>query len=334
MTTDKFDFKEDDQQSEWVNKKSTIDDFLKNSSEQKYFSKPKRMIRQVLEDGTVIIGKNRYDALKKIPKNQLIRNQEQEIKDFENYHGITESKEKVLDAWEKLKIKEEERKKKEKEIIASINKKTVWKAFKRIYKKHYKVTFEENDETLQNIAPIIKYFSKDPDFLRYGVKDKDGNFLSKPSFDKGLCIIGGFGNGKTSVMNTMQRMFIGLEGYAFGRFSSHEIITKYEQLSKLKNPEHIENYWSTLTKGPLYIDDVKAEPLALVFGKTNVLNNLFQVRYNKGLKTHISINYAPGHKDKPLEALLEFKTKYSEQVYDRIYEMYNIIEFKGKSYRR
>lgn len=334
MTTGKFDFKDDEQNSEWVNQKSTIDDYLKNASEAKYNKKAKRMIRTVLKDGTVIIGKNRYDALKKTPSKSLVRNQTKEIKDFEDYHGITEAKENVLNKWKEQEIKEAKRQKKLQNIIKNITPKNVEILFKKYYKKHYKREFIENKETLKNLKPLMFYFSKDRRFLNYGCKDDNNEFLSQPSFDKGLCIVGGFGNGKTSIMNTMQRIFIGIPGYNFGRYSSNEIVKKYEQLSRHKSPEHIESFWQQLTRSTLYIDDVKAEPLALAYGKTNVLNSLFQERYNKDVKTYISLNYTKGYNGNVSKALEEFKEKYSLQVYDRIFEMYNILEFKGKSFRR
>ena len=333
MTTDNS-YKSDEQNSEWVNKKPTIDDFLKNASEAKYHSKAKRMIRTVLDDGTIIIGKNRYDALKKIPTSSLIRNQKKEIKDFENYHGITEGRKKIIDYNEKQKERDQQKANRLKQIIKSITPQNTELIFKRYYKKYYSKNFEETPETLSNLKPVIYYFTKDKRFLNYGVKDDKNQFLSQPSFEKGLCIVGGFGNGKTSIMITMQRIFVGIPGYKFGRFSSNEIVKKYEHHARNKNSEHVENFWKILTKGELYIDDVKAEPLALAFGKTNVLNSLFQERYNQGLKTHISLNFAKGFNGDVLKALEEFKTKYSDQVYDRIYEMYNIIEFKGKSFRR
>jgi DNA replication protein DnaC len=325
--------------------KYTIDDYTKDAMASKYEAKAKRMIRIELNEefttdqdtllpiGTVIIGKRRYDSLKKIPSSSLVRTQKAQINIFEEYHGIISYRKKLQSKFEKSEQKLKEQEILKDQIKKSINKKSVWITFKNLYKKNYKVDFEENLDTLENIGTIVKYFSKDESFLECGVKNKNGKFLSKPSFNKGLCIVGGFGNGKTSIMNTMQKMFIGLDGYSFGRFSSHEIVRKYEEASKYNHPEILENLWMMLTKAELYIDDVKAEPLASAYGKKNLLNSLFQDRYNLCLKTHISINYAPGHNGDVLKSLQEFKTKYSDQVYDRIFEMYNIIEFNGKSFR-
>jgi DNA replication protein DnaC len=314
--------------------KYTIDTYLKDALVQKHDNKPNRMIRQELADGTIVIGKNRYDALKQILTDSLLRSQKEQIKIFEDYHGITDYIKKQSESTKETEEKLALVAKKKEHIINSINKTSVEQVFKMQYKKFNGVDFIETPETIENITPLILYFSKNNEFLNYGVKDENGKFLSTPSLDKGLCIVGGFGNGKTSIMNTFQKMFIGLNGFTFGRFSSHEIVARYEEASKHNHPEILENFWRILTRSELYIDDVKAEPEALAYGKKNILNTLFQERYNKRLKTHISINYASGHNSSPLEALLEFKTKYSNQVYDRIYEMYNVIEFKGKSFRK
>ena len=315
-------------------KKYNVDNYIEDALVSKHESKPDRMIRIELEDGTVVIGKNRYDALKKIPTKSLLKSQKSQIEIFEKHHGISDYIKKITSQKEEsekiLKAQEEKRA----QIIATINKQSVWNVFLKTYEKHYQTRFIQDDDTLANIAPLVLYFAKDEQFLKHGAKDVNGAFLSKPNFDKGLCIIGGFGNGKTTIMNTFQRMFIGLDGFAFGRFSSHEIVRKYEEASKHSHPEIIENFWNMLIRSELYIDDVKAENEALAYGKKNLLNSLFQERYNKKLKTHISMNYAQGSNGNVLDALLEFKGKYSNQVYDRIYEMYNIIEFKGKSFRK
>ena len=315
-------------------KNYNIDDYISDSLQKKHENKPDRMIRMVLPNGDVVIGKNRYDAIKKLPEDKRLKSQKEQIKIFEDYHGITDYIKKAEEEFRETEKKLEAQELKKQQIISSINKKSVWEVFLKSYKKYYNVDFEQTPETIKNIAPIVTYFAKDKEFLKYGVKGSNGRFLSQPSLDKGLCIIGGFGNGKTSIMTTIQKMFIGLDGYSFGRFSSHEIVRMYEEASKNKNSEILENFWKKLSKSDLYIDDVKAEPDALSFGRKNLLNSLFQERYNKKLKTHISINYATGKNGDALEAILEFKSRYSNQVYDRIYEMYNIIEFKGKSFRK
>lgn len=319
-----------------TDEKYNIDNYLNDVLQKKYDNKPDRMIRMVLEDGTVIIGKHRYDALKKIPGNALLISQKEQIKTFEDYHGITEYLKNIAKNKEIVEEKIQFEKKRIEDIEKNINVESVRAVFFDQYKKYNKKEFEITSETKENIEPLIRYFAKDESFLNYGVKNAKGNFISNPSLDKGLCIIGGFGNGKTSVMTTFQKMFIGLPNYSFGRFSAHELVLKYEQFSKYKDAEALENYWKMLTKGDLYIDDVKSEPDVLAFGKRNLLDALFQERYHKFLqiRTHITMNYANGKNGDVMAAIQEVKTRYSNQVYDRFFEMYNVIEFKGKSFRR
>lgn len=242
------------------------------------------------------------------------------------FQKIKESKNQSKNRLEAL----EERKRK---AAMNVNRESIKNLFNYFYKKVNGTEFIETQDTLKNLEPLILYFAKDKKFLEYGVKDANGNFLSEPDLDKGLCIVGGFGNGKTSIMNTFHRMFVGLDDYSFGRFSSHDIILRYEDASKHNHPEILENLWQQLTRSTLYIDDVKAEPMAFAYGKKNMMNTLFLERYNKKKKTHISLNYAEGHNNDVKHALLELKSKYSNQLYDRVYEMCNIIQFTGKSFR-
>lgn len=331
MITDNEDFNKNNFKD--IKTDYNIDDYMKDALASKHANKVDRMTRRELEDGKILIGKNRYDALKLIPTEKLLRSQKEQLKIFEDHHGITAYVQNVIKQQKETEDKLAAIEKRKQDIVSTINKKSVWLVFKKVYKELNEVNFIQTAETLENIKPVVLYFAKDPDFLTCGAK-VNGAFLSEPSFDKGLCIIGGFGNGKSTIMNAFQRMFIGLDGYAFGRFSSHEIVRMFEEANKYNHPEMVENFWKLMTKSELYIDDVKAEPEALSYGKRNLLNSIFQERYNLKLKTHISINYASGHNGDASEALLEFKTKYSNQVYDRIFEMYNIIEFKGKSFRR
>ena len=301
---------------------------------EKHSFKHDRMIETTNKDGSRIIGKNRYDALKKIHKLNLRPTHVQQLKDFEDYHGITDYLKKMAKTKEELSKRLIEESLKKANIVNSINKANTWNAFKKVWLKTQKKPFLETPESLKNIAPIVTYFSKDPEFLKFGVKDENGNFLSQPSLDKGLLIVGGYGNGKTSIMNTMQALFSGIDGYRFGKYSTKKIVLKYEEFSRVKNPEVLENFWNMLNKSDLYLDDVKTEEDASAYGKKNLINILIQERYFKGIKTHISCNYANGHNNDVKQALMEFKTRYSNQVYDRIFEMFNIIEFKGKSFRK
>lgn len=312
----------------------SIENYIKGRLEDKYQNKPVKMVRQELNDGTLIVGKRVYDNFKNIPKDLRTESQQEKIDDFEEFHKITEQIKKSEETKKESNARLQKQEQKKQNAIKNINKASTYKVFKKYYKEINGVDFIETKETLENLKPLILYFSKDEEFLKYGAKNDKGNYFSQPSLDKGLCIIGGFGNGKTSIMNTFQKMFIGLDDYSFGRFSSHELVIRYEEVSKSNISELIENFWKLLTRSTLYIDDVKAEPLAFAYGKKNMINTMFLERYNKNLKTHISMNFASGHNHDIKEALIELKSKYSNQFYDRVFEMCNIIEFKGKTFRR
>ena len=78
-----------------------------------------------------------------------------------------------------------------------------------LFKSNFKITnnkpFEISEFTIKNLEPIIYYFSKDERFFEcYNLKKE----FSVPSFDKGLLIIGNFGNGKTSTMKVFENILV------------------------------------------------------------------------------------------------------------------------------
>ena len=72
------------------------------------------------------------------------------------------------------------------------------------------------------------------------------------------------------------------------------------------------------------------ESTASNYGKLEIFKDLFEMRYTNRAKTLISLNYA-GTLDETLD---EISKKYGERVYDRLFEMFNIIELHGESLRK
>ena len=74
-----------------------------------------------------------------------------------------------------------------------------------------------------------------------------------------------------------------------------------------------------------------AEEKANNYGKIELFKQIFEKRYSNRTKTIISLNYVGDTVESTLEAFAE---RYGERNYDRIFEMYNIIELKGESLRK
>jgi len=202
----------------------------------------------------------------------------------------------------------------------------LFSVFKRIFIELNGKPFELNETTRENIAPFLYYFSKDEKFF----KCQNLTSLSNPSFDKGLLVVGDFGNGKTSVFKTFEDIFKYLPSHIFTGYTANEVVTEFEKCS---DEELRREFERKMYKGRRYFDDLKTERIASNYGKVNIFKEILEERYNRKSITYISCNYKDGFPNDINEALKEFGEKYGGRVYDRLFEMFNIIEFKGKSFR-
>ncbi len=222
-----------------------------------------------------------------------------------------------------------------------ISKKLLWKHFKQFYRFQTGKDFIETPDTLDNIAPVIDYFSHDADFFtRKRLITKVGVLSLRPSFRKGLLIVGGYGNGKTTIMRSLGMMFQHFQmPMKYAMYNTHDLVSEYERIGS--DPTYRESskyqFYEKLTKVKgLYLDDVKKERVAYNFGKVNVIRDVLEKRYDTpGVKTYLTCNYREGDSIGDLEdALEEFGERYGGHVYDRLFALCNIIEFKEKTHRR
>lgn len=197
--------------------------------------------------------------------------------------------------------------------------------FKQKYKELEGVDYDES--YIDNLKTVLYYFSNDERFFNCS----NLSVLSKPSFEKGLLIVGNYGNGKTSTMKTLRSLFEHTPK-SFKMFTTNRIVTRFEETDSTKERYDFMNRTKT---GRAYFDDVKTEKEASNYGKHNLMKDIIEERYNAKLKTYITCNYVEDDASENLvNALHEFNTKYGSRVYDRLFAMFNIIEFKGKSKRK
>lgn len=283
-----------------------------------------------MENINKIIGYNKYKHLKSLK--HLSDEEKALVENYENKHKNSLS---------------EEQKQKNEEYLKSLNNpeqeknylvtpKHLYSVFVKKFLEIEKKEFIRNDDSFKNIEPLMFYFSRDNRFLncdnivrsfQFGDQVKE----STPSLEKGLLIIGNFGNGKTSVMRVFENIFKGMKGWAFKGYTANELVEMYECCN---TPVQKEGFWSNMNKGVLYFDDVKTERMANNYGKTNLFKDVIEKRYNRRKKTLITCNFKDGLTDDIEAALLEFGEMYGSRVFDRLFEMFNIIEFKGKSFRK
>lgn len=216
--------------------------------------------------------------------------------------------------------------------------------FRSAFKFFQKKDFDEsanNYEARKLARTLCAYFGQRKSFLRSPLL----TVKSIPSLDKGIMMVGGYGIGKTAIMNTFHMMFktaatypvevrdisgtiqiFGRYKMAFGYHTANDLVKTYESLA---SPDEKKFFWDRLTNGTKYFDDIMTESTASNFGKVEIFKDIFEMRYTNSAKTLISLNYA-GSLDDTLDA---FSDKYGERLYDRTFEMFNIIELKGESLR-
>jgi DNA replication protein DnaC len=192
--------------------------------------------------------------------------------------------------------------------------------FRKIYLKEAEKYFQKFrqefilDKSNKSYYELISnYFSQDIIF-----ENKfEGNL------NKGLLVFGGVGTGKTSSFRILQNV------YSLTKDKNHwvkmvncqRIVTNFN--SSINKDEIINHH----SRGKFLFDDLGSEPIASNFGKEDIFKRILELRYDeyisRGTKTFITTNFN----------MEEIRERYGVRVYDRFYEMMNIISLEGKSKR-
>lgn len=230
-----------------------------------------------------------------------------------------------------------------------LNKSNLYHGFLKAFKNLTGNDFEQNDDTLANLEPIVKYFTKDKSFkdCKRLVLNLEGSLIPlEPSFNKGLLIIGNYGNGKSTILKCFELMInhnykIAVEKYwdnvldwknaRFKIANCHDLVSEFEGFS---TPEEKKLFYQKYSSFRYSFDDLKKEKLVSNYGITNVIQTVLEKRYDGKAKTFGTCNYPENEPNDLNKALFEFSSKYGGHVYDRVFEMFNIIEFHGKSFRK
>jgi hypothetical protein len=199
----------------------------------------------------------------------------------------------------------------------------IWKYFqievtKLIQKKNPVGEFLlQTDDDNHFIGTLISYFAKNKRFY-------DSRIIQNTkSLSKGLLIIGNCGVGKTLTMNAFSRcnQILGYCGNNFKVTTCNNVVRRYDAKGQMAIDAFMEQSW--------YFDDFGLEDEGMNFGKkSDVMKLVIEERsdlFNRsGVKTHMSTNLVPD----------EIKERYGVRVYDRLFEMFNIIIYpRQESYR-
>jgi len=193
------------------------------------------------------------------------------------------------------------------------------KIFWALFKEQVGKDFIFNEVNTDVIYTIFKYFLKQEDF------NEASNLISnEASLVKGLLVWGDNGVGKTMLFDTIHEI-----GYKLTKFGCYDLWFR-----KISAPTFVKDYMKAVTNkssvfdlknyytGALYIDDLGLEDKA--FNSEELLGTLLFERDKNDAPTFITTNKKPSE-------LLE---RYGPAIGDRQKKMFNIIKWKGESFRK
>lgn len=175
---------------------------------------------------------------------------------------------------------------------------------------------------------LCLYFSADPNFVSVA---KNAGILN-PTLEKGICLAGVFGVGKSWLMKLFQKN----QRQVYFIRNAKQIAKEYEvdgaaaseqYENKFKNPGNDMDVFLQPFSG-LCIDDLGTEDIKKHYGnQSNVIGDLIELRYHKG-------NVGPF-----LHATTNLTSEQIEQYYggrvrSRMREIFNFIELRGNDRRQ
>jgi len=266
------------------------------------------------------IGRHVYAQLKSMNPKNLTDEQLEQVSSYESVSEISEeAKKRTSQYWEK--VCEDENGVEPELTLSEVN-----ELFMEKFKELEGKEFDRNRESLSALECLITYLLGLSVFFDCSPITK----LSEPNLKKGLLVIGDFGNGKTSMFKVLQSVLLNTK-MKFGIYSANQIVDMYEACSTQGDKDY---FWRRMVKDRILFDDVKTERIANNYGKANLFKDILEKRYALGVTTFITCNYDDNHPQDIKKAVEEFGTKYGGRVYDRLFEMFNILEFRGKSFRK
>lgn len=202
----------------------------------------------------------------------------------------------------------------------------LWQMFLKEFETKFSKSLVKNENQVENLKVLFYYFLQDEAF--YLCKNLRSD-ISKPSFQKGLLVMGGCGVGKTAYFKIFESVFSKDPQNRFKYYGAKELVRNYELC---QTPLDKDYFFKDFTRKNIFLDDIGSEKEASNFGKVDIIQEVLYLRYEKKLKVYASCNYSSSDMSAE-ETLKELGKKYGERIYDRFFELFNIIEFNGRSYR-
>lgn len=202
-----------------------------------------------------------------------------------------------------------------------------------------------DDDSAVNLRTILLYFCEDKRFFKTSILLKKHNGLElEPCFSKGLLIVGNSGNGKTTVMNAIRnainkatikarndhwKSYPKWNEKRFTFISAPAVVEEYDSLEGITEKADFYKKYNTFR---YCFDDLFRERVGNNFGRVDLFTDILFRRYENKAVTHANMNFL--NSNSMDDALKEFGRRHGSHIYDRVFAMFNVIEFKGKSKRR
>lgn len=187
-------------------------------------------------------------------------------------------------------------------------------------------TLDSNNQFVFDL--LCHYFSEDRNFI--SLAESAG--VRNPSLEKGICLVGGFGVGKTWLMELFRRN----QRQVFFMRNAKQIADEFEvdgegAMPKYTNPfQNAINDSSTMYQpvSGLCIDDLGTEDVKVHYGnKKSVIGDIIEKRYangNSGPLLHCTTNLKAD----------QIEGYYGGRIRSRMREVFNFIELKGTDRRK
>jgi len=277
-----------------------------------------------------VIGRHKYESLKLYKFNEMTAEQmvefrklkgisvaeaEKQIQDYEDKWLKPIKIEAVNDYFNNLNRLVEP-------VPTILTKEWLWKEFFFAFFENEGKKFIANEDTTYNLKSVFLYYLRDPEFKNFVKNEMD--------FGKGLLIVGDVGNGKTAIMKAFENVFRNSNLY-FKGYSTNEAVAMYDKCTDSIEKDEL---MKALTTGNRYFDDLLTERQTNNYGRIELFKDVLEIRESNNKLTHASINYDFNFPNDLEKALLQINDRYGKRAYDRSYKMFNILEFKGKSFRK
>jgi len=198
-------------------------------------------------------------------------------------------------------------------------KQAIYKEGKIYYSKQNR-NFEVDDENKLFLDIISKYFANDIEFEK----------ITNGELRKGLLIYGPCGTGKSSIFDIVRIVSLkhNLKQIYFKNTSVHTVVNEFNKESKSNQKFGGELVIEKYSRGTIHFDDLGTEKMVQSWGiKEDLFDRILQIRYNnykeRVQKTFVTTNMT----------IQEIQKRYSPQVKDRLFEMFNMIPLGGNTRR-